>query len=212
MVTRDPPGTTVPDMHCFRAVPRVEDHVAAFLTEKDLGVFLATIVPRSPELLEEVAYLDISDGSQISLRRDCVTFTPHVLCDGARAAEFHAWAMRELDCWTNEEIFAEADRQLSGADIDGIIDVAVVMFISAPPLFTLDSRWLGLAWKFFGHPDADVRDAALAGTYFRLWESPEVQSRVELISRDDPSEMVRTNAAVLLNAMRQWRNDRPSGA
>lgn len=186
----------------FRGVPRAPDSATKFLTaEKDLGVFLATIVPRSPELLEEVAYFDASDGSQISLRRDRVTYTPHVLSVGARAAEFHQWATTRLDCWPAEEILAEAAIQLRGNDIDGLVDAAVVLFISAPPVRDMGPRWLQLALEFFEHADGDVRDAAVAGAHFRLWEAPEVRYKIEAIAKADPSEVVRANARVLWQAL-----------
>lgn len=188
----------IPRGRYFRAVPRASDPIARLRTgAKDLGLFLATTVPRSPELLEEIAYDDLTDGSLISLRCDRITNTPQILTVGPRAEELHAWAIEHLHCWTAAELLEEATIQLEGADIDGIVDAAVVLFMCVPPSAELERPWADLVWRCLEHSDADVRHAAVAGTFFRLWEYPKVRAKIESIARADVSEAVRKRARAM---------------
>lgn len=181
-----------------RLVPRHPDPGATFLRGgKELGLLLGSIVPSHQGLVEETSYYDPNDGSTMSYRVDRMTLVPHIAISGTRAEEFREWAIAALDCWTMDQSFALARRALESGDVDDMVDALLVLFISCPPAALITDAWIELALEFLRHEDADVRDSAVAGAFFGFWRHPMIQAEIGKMLEHDPSEAVRSRAAVL---------------
>lgn len=182
-----------------RLVPRHRDPGVAFLSvEYDLlGLELWSISPSHNIWDQETVFCDPRDGSRISYRVDRLTYVPHVAISGGRAGEFRDWAIATLDCWTESELFELAEKTLAVGDVDDIVDALLVLFISCPPIARITDSWVSLALEFLRHEDPDVRDSAVVGSFFGFWRDSRIQEEIDHMLKCDPSEAVRSRAAIV---------------
>lgn len=197
----------------LRAVPKDHDIQSQFLdAAAALNLQLAGITPTAPELAEEIAYYDLSDGSRISLRRDRITSITHILCQGMRAQEFLEWTMHHIECWTRREALAALATEIEAKDIDGIVDQTIILFMTWPGADKCedDKSFLELANQLFEHLDPDVRDTAIVGAFFGAWRNTKIQEAIRVLELHDPAAKVRQRAALFARTLRTIREPDPT--
>jgi len=182
----------------IRIIPKIEKPLAPLARMASERAWdLEKAVPRSPAEQRDGEYIYHLAKSEVRiiLRDDLLPGIKFYVVLGREKEGVAKFLRREVEHWTEPELFSWWDRAVESGDVDDKVDAVLHLGINTPE--EPNDEYVERIKAGLADPDKDVRNAAVVGVAYADWRV--FREDLERIIASDPDEKARERATFVLN-------------